>query len=200
MTLTNKILLGLLMIAITVIFIQDSCNEPPEPEVIVKYLPQDTIEIEIEKEVPVPGPTVYVKGDPIEVPADVDSNAVYAALVDSNAIMQWYLAHHDYNVVRPYNKWILDDTNGRIYQIDTVYRNKIVSRSYPVFEIYTHTYEVIKPPPLKNLFFIGGGVGGSTQHFEFWVDGMVINKKKRAYSASYGILGSQVKVSILFNL
>jgi len=188
--------LGWLIAAILgiILFFAQTCQKPLEPP-IVNQLPPDTILLKGDSiRVPVPGKTLYLPGKPIEVPANIDSNAIYSALVDSEKIIQWYLTQLDYNTIRPYREWILNDSNGRILQVDSLYQNKIKSRSYPVFEIYPHTYTVTKFAPPRTIFMLGGGIAGNQNSVGFSVGAGLLNKKKHLLILSYDLIRKEGQV------
>lgn len=183
-------------VAILVIFLMDTCRKPC-PEVntdgndtvyVLKYI-HDTIDYHDTTYIPVPGETVIK-----EIPKWIELAA------DTQAILNMYVDYLSYMV---YDDILLNDTNGFLRVHDTIFKNKIKSRTVEkrFYPTYIHVVKTIKEKYVpRNEFYVGGAVGGSVSSFGAEVSGMFINKRKRAYILSYDFVQREVKVGVMFKI
>lgn len=172
----------LFLIAVIVIFFMDTCNEPivKEHNNYITNTVYDTITYH---------DTVY---KPI---------VRYKYIVKRDSVIDTVFVIKDYFTKYFYSDVILNDSNGFIRVMDTLYQNRIISRKTSMKLTPTTIYVTKKiNAELHNHFYIGGGVGGSLN--SFGIDGciMFINKKNRAYELSYDIINKEVRVGVMFKI
>ena len=94
---------------------------------------------------------------------------------------------------RIYTDTILNDVRGLIIINDTLYRNRIKSR-------YSQIKLFAEKPTLKNNFYIGGGITGGQDRLGLTVNGAVMTKRKKLYTASYDLINKEVSLSLYIKI
>jgi len=99
----------------------------------------------------------------------------------------------DYFTKYYYTDTIRNDSQALIVINDTLYRNRIKSR-------YSQIKLFAEKPTLKNNFYIGGGITGGQDRLGLTVNGAMITKRKKLYTASYDLINKEVSLSLYIKI
>jgi hypothetical protein len=182
------IIIGLLL-ALLLVRMCSSPN-PPGPIVHIAGKPYEVIKHTIDTVVVnktttlyKPGKIIYVHGDPITPPINVDKDSI---------VKEFYTKNTYKDTLK------LNDNLGTIYITDTVFKNKIQGRTFKadVIEKLVNTTTIVKELP-KNQLYIGGVAGFDKVDIVNYIGpGLLLKTKSdKIYSVGIGI-GTDKQVSI----
>ncbi len=119
--------------------------------------------------------------DTVHIPANIDSLAIV----------------RDFFAKRHYLDTIANDTNAFIVISDTLFKNRLLSRSVQK-RFFTHSYKVY--PPIKAHFYAGIAIGGNGSRFGFAPSLIYQDKHARLWGVNYDIFQKQIFVSAYFRI
>ena len=163
-----------------IVFLRE-CTPPPKPIIETKivyqvdsvYIPKvDTLHM-------VHMDTLYIDS--------LIYNTIIHEQIDTIYILR------DYFTKYYYTDTIRNDSQALIVINDTLYRNRIKSR-------YSQIKLFAEKPTLKNNFYIGGGITGGVDRLGLTVNGAMMTKRKKLYTASYDLINKEVSLSLYIKI
>lgn len=141
--------------------------------------------------------TLYVY-DTAYVPEYIDRVVTkYDTVIDTAYVIK------DYSTKYYYSDTLMNDTNAIVIVNDTVYRNRILSRSKRI-NIFTHTkYEttyISVPEQPKWHIYAGAGVSGNPNTFGFDINAGFMSRKGTVYTVGYDVVNMNYRVGVLFRI
>ncbi len=187
----DKIPYIVIAILLVIIILMKECKRCPEvsipdPTVITTTdTIYDTLLVESNVYIPVPGPITYV-----EIPQDVDTPAILATHFSKY----------------PYNDTLKNDSIAFIAVFDTIYQNKIYNRRWEYKDLTPAVinqtniiYDTCQQCSQFNLGF-GGLIGGYTDKFGVGPSILLTTNKKSSYSLSYDVVNKIAYFGIYWNI
>ena len=139
--------------------------------------------------------TAYVpKLDTILVKDTLYLDSIIREVIERERIDTVYLLreHFTHNF---YTDTILNDTNGLIVINDTLYRNRVKSRLNQI-----KLFNQVRDIKIRNKYFVGLGVVGSTDRMGLSANFAVLTKKKKLYSIGYDVINKDISLRFYFTL
>ncbi|MBE0663739.1 MAG: hypothetical protein IH597_14890 [Bacteroidales bacterium] len=186
-----KTTLTVILVILALLFLQRECSRPPAvdplPDTlrITKTVYNDTTII---KEIPKPYPVEVIQIREVEIPAVVDSLAIFLAYMSKNI----------------YDRILMDDSTALIRIIDTVHQNQLWGSKLEYknrMPVIIHETVIIHPPADPRFqLYVGGFVTGNQDYFGAGAAVFAKTKRDHLYGLGYDAMNKTGQIHMQWKI